>query len=308
MITRMKKLFETGNHCEPLTNVVTISDHAVYSTAFSRNGKYWAIGSHNFVRIWDANTFQELLIIQRQYFSQVQRVIFSEDNKYFVIVWINGVSIYDAHTFDEFANQFSWNVTCPAFSSNGKYFAIGNSDDNTIEIYETSTFSHIFVTRIGCKLINLSFSQNSKSLDINSVEGVARLWDSPSYNKAIDFGRFWMAHSDYSRNGKYLAIIGKNKNNKITVKVHNASNLQKLTKLRLCGSCPLNVAFSNDSKYLAVSFTDKTVRIYETNTFKELTIILACDCMHGVTFSSNDKYLVTIGRTAMVWDTKNLHK
>jgi WD40 repeat protein len=70
------------------------------------------------------------------------------------------------------------------------------------------------------------------------------------------------------------------------------------------------VAFSPDGKYLGAAGSDKTVRLYDAATGKQLAVGAEHkDVLHSVQFSPDGKRLLTVGRDSVkVWTVAELLK
>ncbi len=284
----------------------------VARTAFSVNGKYFALGSvSGHIQIWDAVTCQKLHLIKAST-ETVSCLSFSVDGKYIAFGSDDGyIHVLDAITFkelffmDEAQIDDKWNLKYSAlsfnrlsFSPDGKYLATQINGKrirmrDAITFQDICSFQHYGVS-------HFSFSPNGNFLTAGGLSVVQYKmmceFDLQSFqqkfvksesnifknSESIDIVKF-----QFSGNGKYLAIVTSNN----YVQFHDATTYEFLFFIKTHASC---MAFSQDNKYFAIVYGYDVLVIYDTETFREKEIIdLPARCNpYCITFSMNDKYLI----------------
>jgi WD40 repeat protein/serine/threonine protein kinase len=261
----------------------TFSTDRVRSVAFSPDGKCLAStsargmvgrdGVGNRVaelKLWDAQTGKELLILQNAEIS----VVFSPDGKRLASAsGDNTVKVWDAQTGQELLarKHMGPGVRSVAFSPDGKRLVIQSVRGNTVELWDAQTGQQI-----------LTFKEHT-----------FRVW------RVV-----------FSPDGKRLASIGGHRGPRMQypaeLKVWDAQTGQELFTLQGHANVVLNVAFSPDGERLASSSLDKTVKVWDMHTGQEL-LTLQSGASMGVTFSPDGHRLACIAEDGVkIWDATPL--
>jgi WD40 repeat protein len=180
------------------------------------------------------------------------------------------------------------NVNSIAFSPDGK-FIVSGSADNTVRIWNVATGKEI------ARMLPdyFALTQNGTTYYMSGVYHVA-----------------------FSPDGKYIASSGTDGNVYIW-EVSSGREIARLSPLLKHDISPylsysaLSVAFSPDSKYVVSGSTDKTIRIWEIKTQREVASFgffggeaVSPSGVNSVAFSPDGRYIVWGSDiTVHVWDT-----
>ncbi|NWJ98529.1 MAG: protein kinase, partial [Chloroflexi bacterium] len=243
------------------TPILTGHSYAVWTVAFSPDGKYLASGSYDkTVKLWDVNTAKELYTF-KGHSDSITSVAFSPDGKYLASASQDKtIKVWDVSTTKELytLKGHSYAVTSIAFSPDSKYLASA-SQDNNVKLWDVSTTKELYTLKGHSDSVwTVAFSPDGKYLASASQDKTVKLWD---VNTARELNTF-TGHASYVRSvafsldGKYLAS-GSDDN---SLKVWDVSTTKELYTFTGHSNAVTSVAFSPDGKYLASASQDKTVK------------------------------------------------
>ncbi len=186
---------------------------AVYSLAFSPDGKTVAAATRDGVQLWDAVTGKELQKLQAT--EQGQRVpiylaAFLPDSKTLATgsKGLSPVRLWDAATGKElvqFVADQTFDSSCLALASDGKTLAAGSYSDDIL-LWDVSRGVEILkLKQRGARAI--AFSPDGKTLaSLGPGIGAIRLWELPSGKELRQLGRGERFRAiAFSQDGKELA-------------------------------------------------------------------------------------------------------
>jgi WD40 repeat protein len=270
--------------------------------AYSPDGKRLASASHDkTVRVWDAQTGQELLTLLG-HTTSVSDVAFSTDGMHLasagagvVIVWdvqtgaqvftlnsggggghvavspdgtrlAGDRKVWDANTGKELVTLEGEGVSVRAFSPDGKRLASSGQRVVGVKVWDAQT-GKVLLSRLKGHtggVNGLAFSPDGKHLASAAYDGTVKVWNSETGEEVVAF----VGHVDrvwnvdFSPDGKRLASAGGG-----VVKVWNAITGQELFTFK--GQFGRGVAFSPDGKYIASGGVDNTVKVWRITALPE---------------------------------------
>ncbi|KAF3924073.1 Beta-TrCP [Orbilia brochopaga] len=260
----------------------------------------------------------------------------SEDGK--INLWDAAAGELQKTFNDEMSPYFMLSV---AFSPDGKQIAMGYTND-IIRLWDT-TADNIQVRTFtgGLKYDNtVSFSSHGEYITSGPGTEITSLWDIDVEGKVTVRVSFenGVSHMAFSTNGKQIAIVSKSRNDTIKLQDSMTGEVQKeftgdSGAVKTLAFSPdgkrklqhdlttyessifdTDIAFSPDSKQIALGSMDQTIRLWDTITgnarnFK--TIPAHSSSVTALAFSPDGKHIVSASLDAKIkiWDTiGNLQK
>jgi WD40 repeat protein len=289
-----------------------------HSVAYSPDGKRLASARAQEVKVWDAQTGQQLHTLKGGTVAGnwSNCVAFSPDGKRLASYGGPGtlqVKVWDVQTGQELLvlKGHSGNVGSVAFSPDGKRLSSGGwANQRAAEAAQGGLGSPVKVwdAQTGQELLSLkgpgivgsvAFSPDGKHLASGS-----KVWDVQTGQQLLDLKVNGDARVAYSPDGKRLATG----DGRGEVKVWDAQTGKELLTIKGT-SYVFGLAFSPDGKRLAsTSRDDRTVKVWDAQTGQELFTIKGTGSVHGVAFSPDGKRLVSGGDSLMVWDAEKDQK
>jgi WD40 repeat protein/serine/threonine protein kinase len=315
----------------------------VLCVAFSPDGKRLATGASDMrsseghpnqggdVKIWDAESGQELVTLLAHPGSWGVKVAFSPDGKHLASAGNKSVKVWDTQARpnprilktvkadDPFLPPYAF-VRGVSFSPDGKRLATSTenksfgkgpqSQGGDVKIWDALTGQELFTLPVfDAKVV---FSPDGKRL-ATTAKGAVNLWDAKTGKEL--FSMKGNAAIAFSSDGKYLASGGSTgPGGGMAIVMWDTHTGELLPTFEGYKNGPLlNVAFSPDGALLASTglvFEGKgpesKLKVWETRTGKELfTHRLATALARGVAFSKDGKRLASHTYDAVqVWDTR----
>ena len=243
---------------------------AVYSVAFSHDGKKIASGGDNTIRIWDAETGRQIGQPFTGHTDVVKYIAFSLNDKKIVSGSMDKtIRIWDAETGrrigDPIIGHTAW-VEFVAFSSGDKKI-VSSSDDATIRIWDAETGLQIGEPLTGHTgwVESVAVSSGDKKIVSGSNDDTIRIWDAET---GLQIGEPLTGH-DFGVE---------------------------------------SVAFSPDGKKIVSGSWDKTIRIWDAETGRQIGEPLTghASGVRSVAFSSNGTKIISGSwdKTMRIWDLK----
>ncbi|KAL0945669.1 hypothetical protein HGRIS_014988 [Hohenbuehelia grisea] len=284
------------------------------SITISADGKRIASGSDDrTIRIWDAETGEQLGDALKGHENWVTSVAFSSDGKR--IASGSGdrtVRIWDAETGEQLGDALKGHtreVTSVAFSSDGKRITSG-SYDRTVRIWDAETGEQLgdALKGHGRGVTSVAFSSDGKRIASGSGDRTVRIWDAETGEQlgdALKGHEDWVRSVAISSDGKRIASGSDDR----TVRIWDAETGEQLgDALKGHEDRVRSVAFSSDGKRIASGSGDRTVRIWNAETGEQLGDALKGheDRVRSVAFSSDGKRIASGSDdgTVRIWNAE----
>jgi WD40 repeat protein len=249
----------------------------VSSIAFSPDGKTLASGSYDeTIKLWDFNTGEELATFEKTYLPYC--IGFSSDGKTLASTSSQGISVWDlaTHKVKSSLASESFPLLRVAFSPDGKLLAGAGGRNYSFEIWDVGT--------------GKIKSAQSRGKGIPSSYCVAFSHDS----KVLAWGG-----DDYT-----VTLLHMSTGIQQTISFNNPEKMPPYSRLHGPPRLVYSVAFSPDSRLLAVASYDCAVKVWSLKKGnKPLSLVGNDDMVWSVAFSPDGKLLASGGGdgTVRLW-------
>jgi WD40 repeat protein/tetratricopeptide (TPR) repeat protein len=257
------------------------SNSGCESVCFSPDGRRLASAGRGGVKVWDAQTGQELLTLN----TASGRVCFSPDGRHLASAGESGVKVWDARTGQEVRTfvaplkGYAFHLPSVCFSPDGRCLATASEEGfqrGEVKMWDAQTGQEQRTLHTGW-VSSVCFSPDGRSLatalgDSSTIRpGEVQVWDAQTGREVRTLQGYTAAVVSvcFSPDGRRLASASRGAQGEVNgeVKVWDAQTGQEL--LSLNGSGVESVCFSPDGRRLAASH-GQVVKVRDAQTGQEL--------------------------------------
>jgi len=312
------------NIIEPY-KVLTGHQYKINYLKFSDDSKFLASGGwDNYTVLWDMETFSKLHVLEG-HSDWIREVDISPDNKYIASgshdgsfkIWdlYSGELKYDIEPVSgefikkgiipELDRKAKNAISALAFSTDGKYFAVGSTDD-LIRIWDSKSFELIHTLHgHGAGVFYIDFSKNSEIMVSGAIYNELIVWDTKTFKpiRELKEVRGYNGSFQFFNNDKYVLNTGNNKINVWDISEGNLIRSYPVQKMLQ------SVQLTPDEKYMFTCAEDHTLKLWDFYSGEELWTYTndkpeLADCK----MSPDGKYLAlaTPEGKILIWKLKDL--
>jgi WD40 repeat protein len=271
------------------------SDNQVFSVAFSRDGTRIATGGHQGVKVWDAQSGEELRTLERDsgwrcffaFSPDGTRIVTGSEDK--------TTKVSDAQTGIELV-KLGVNDDSVAFSPDGTRIVTGGGTRG-IHVWDAQSGKELQLFAAEDIVTELAFSPDGRRIVTGGPYAIAKVWDARSGKELLTLG-VTVDSVDFSPDGTRFVTGGRQ-----AFTVWDAQSGKELVKL---GVNDDSVAFSPDGTRI-VTGGDTGIHVWDAQSGKELLTLKEHSEFHPVAFSPDGTRIVTGGpyTIAKVWDARS---
>ncbi len=260
---------------KPLGKISGITE-AVRSLAFSRDGKYLAVGAgrpgqEGEIKIWRiSDSFWAKPAAQsfKAHRDCVYALAFSPDSTLLASTsYDHMIYLWDPATGEQMKplKEHTDSVFDLAFSPDGKWLASGGAD-RTVKLWDIASGKRIYTLGSSTEGVNtVAFHPSGKYVAASGFDRTIRVWDISGTGDPEEIHSV-IAHEEpilrltYSPDGRWLATTGWDK----LVKIWDTKTMQQIRVIPKQSDWVLTMSFSPDGKQLLFGRYDGSVSAYDT--------------------------------------------
>lgn len=212
-------------------------------------------------------------------------------NYYSAIYYYNGPEILNMRNYSMFTGK---KITSLKINPSGASYAFidAKNDKNTVDIYRLDSKDYK-VGKVGTtklfKPTAICFSSNAKNLYVMGTDGKVHVLDTKKYDEQKTISaNATTTRLDASPNGYFL--VASDKRNIQVINLETQAVRQAIT----CKADIKDIAFSENSKWMAVLTADGTCDVYDTKTFSVSHHYDAMGTAEKCFFHPEGKYLAVV--------------
>jgi len=224
----------------------------------------------------------------------------SQQGRFFIKVW----EAQSPHK-ERFSVKFDRQLTATTFSYDNQFLFVGA--EGGLHVYDWKENKKVGeLGRHDVFIVDVTASADGKYLASTGFDGKVKIWDATSLHEFQEghliydggYTNFWVG---FRPNSEQLAVGGR-EGEIVILDVESGETVLPIPKAH--GGKVNCVAFSSNGKYLASCGSDRTVRIWETDTGKLVDVLRGHeDRLLSVDFSPDGKHVVSSGieHEARIW-------
>jgi RNA polymerase sigma factor (sigma-70 family) len=285
--------------------------------AFMPDGKSIVSGGHGSLRVWDAATGKLRRHIAFEAGMDPCPDIVSRSDGIVMATVDQEKRSAAVRVFDPASGEIRRRMelssivfAIPVFSRDGKRLAYGH-EKNFVAICDARTGREsLRIPMRGNWVSHMIFAPDGKSIAIVEHPNTVHLHDTANGKKLREFkgDGYRISHVAFSPDGRFLATVhpAKNEEDAGHISIWDAASGEECHRLTgPDGSLIICIAFSPDSKYLAMGCQNHALVLWDVATGKEFRRYQPEGFYGGIAFSSDGKTLAASaeGGTIHLWDT-----
>ena len=281
----------------------------VSSVAFSPDGKHILTGSPDHTaRLWETASGKEIRRFEG-HTAEISSVGFSRDGKWILTASRDETArLWDAASGKEIRrfDVQSDPVSAVAFSSDGKLVLTG-SKRGTLRLWDARSGNIVReLPKIISGVASVAFSPDDKRVLIGEPFGTLHLFDVRSGRQLHRFWERWgTVEFAFSPDGKQIATatgtLGANRKQNL-VHLWDAESGKEIRSFEGHTASVKSVAFSPDGKQILTAGDDRTARLWDVTSGKEIGHFGHRDVLRTAAFSPDGKSILTGGLSVWLWD------
>ncbi len=275
----------------------------VWNAIFTPDGRQLlSIGTDRSLKLWKTS-FSRMVRMFDGHSTYIPSIAFSPDGRYLASSsWDRSIRLWDTVQETELTALHNTEVSFAlAFSPDGSMLASA-AQDRKIHAYSLPTLKELFTLEGHTDgVYSLAFSSDGKTLVSGSWDKTVRLWNVAEKRlfRTINRHASSVQTIDFSSDGALIASAGRDR-------------LIVLTDSKGGEHCALaghkenilSVAFSQNGALLASAGEDREIMIWDTKSCGRRAVLKGhSSVVNMVKFSPDGKYLLSIGKEALLWET-----
>jgi len=293
----------------------------IWGIAYSPDGQYLATaGQDHTARLWNAYDGRE--VIRFAHKDHVWRVQFTPDGRHLITVSSDRTArLWEVPSGRETARMIhDSGITALALTPDGNFLITG-SEDVAVQIWEIPGRRWEGRMPHGDKVRSVAFSPDDRFIATASGnpmsdahrDDAVRIWDFATGNMIAHLKHRGVPDRVvFSPSGRYLAGLANDR----LVRIWDSATGREVSRVNHWpkkepddGLIPemqrvFAIAFSPDDRYLATGSRDRTARVWEVSSGREVARMNHDHNIMSLAFSSDGRYIATasLDRTARLWE------